>query len=86
MVNIRTIYTMTCHYQPLTWSLTSAFHIRVILLAEGWISFSVFFFLCCYLIPKNAIPKGQRDKVDLAGIEVEKGKKMFIIKLVFTMV
>lgn len=82
MVNIRTIYTMTCHYQPLTGSLTSAFDIRVILLAESWISFSVICFLCCYFLPKNAIPKGQRDKVDLAGIVVVwKGKRTFVIKL-----
>lgn len=65
MINIRTIYSIICHYQPLTGSLTSAFHRRVILLAKVKLSFSVF---CRPLsLTQRCYKKGIRDIIDLVG-------------------
>lgn len=67
MVNIRTIHSVTCYYLPLSGSLTSAFHRRVILLTEGWVQlFSHLFPMLLSLYPWMLLERVS-DNVDLAG-------------------
>ena len=64
MVNIRTIYSMTCHYQPLTGFSTSAFHRRVILLAKGRIQ--LFSLVSYAVVSYPGMLKGIRDIINFA--------------------
>lgn len=76
MVNIRIIYSMTCHYQPLTGSLTSAFHRRVDP-ACWWLGLA-FQYSASYAVTLGCCKKGWRD---LAVTSSWKGKKKLCYKI-----